>query len=146
MHLPSLFCWATNLILNGVVRGAVLRLCQKSATKRGDGGAKTEVSHWKCFSLAVRSGLADSISKKPQVAGLLFLQVVAGRAFFVGYSGFRARIRLSTCTKRSRKTFASYVPNLGKGMLEQFHQPGLSPLSLDPSVCWKSQNSLGVGG
>lgn len=118
----------------------------KSATTRGDSGAKTEVSHWKCFSLVVRRGLADSVDKKPQVAGLLFPQVVAGRAFFVGYSGFRARIRLSTCTKRSRKTFASYVPNLGKGMLEQFHQPGLSPLSLAPSVCWKSQNSLGVGG
>ena len=60
----------------------------KSATTRGDSGAKTEVSHWKCFSLAVRRGLADSIDKKPQVAGLLFLQMVAGRAFFVGYPVF----------------------------------------------------------
>ena len=60
-----------------------------------------------------------------------------------GYPGFRARIRHSTCTKRSRKTFASYVPDLGKGMLGQSHLPGLSPLSLAPSVCWKSQDSLG---
>ena len=36
----------------------------------------------------VRRGLADSIDKKPQVAGLLFLQMVAGRAFFVGYPVF----------------------------------------------------------
>ena len=98
--------------------------------KREDSGTKTEMSHWECFSLVVRRGLADSISKKPQVAGLLFLHVVADRAFFVGYLGFRARIRLSACTKRSRKTFASYVPNLGKGMLRQSHLQGSSPLSL----------------
>ena len=103
------------------------------------------MSHWECFSLVVRRGLADSIDKKPQVAGLLFLQVVADRAFFVGYLGFRARIRHSMCTKRSRKTFASYVPDLGKGMLGQSHLPGLSPLSLAPSVCWKSQDSMGGG-
>lgn len=111
----------------------------KSATTRGDSGTKTEVSHWKCFSLVVRRGLADSIDKKPQVAGLLFLQVLAERAFFVGYLGFRARIWLSTCIKRSRTTFVGHAPNLGNGMLEQFHQPGLFPLLLAPSVCWKSR-------